>query len=111
MGRDFSTDGENWYALGQMQRTEEHPRPRIETIYIGGRVQALAAADDYLRLHEKNKASRKTRGWLDQPATDRQVELLQPYGYDWQMGKYEAGCHLTFRFRQRQIEKILGVCS
>ena len=108
----FSVDGgETWHALGQMQRTEEHPRPRIETIYIGGRLQALAAADDYLRLHEKNKASRKTRRWLDQPATDRQVELLRPYGYDWQMGRYEAGCHLTFRFRQRAIEKILGVCS
>lgn len=105
----FSTDGENWYALGQMQKTEEHPRPRIETIYIGGRVQALAAADDYLRTHEQSKASKKNRRWLDDPATDRQMELLQPYGYNWRMGKYEAGCHLTFRFHQKQIEKALGV--
>lgn len=105
----FSTNGEDWYALGQMQKTEEHPRPRIETIYIGGRVQALAAADDYLRTHEQNKASKKNRRWLDDPATDRQMELLQPYGYNWQMGKYEAGCHLTFRFHQQQIERALGV--
>lgn len=105
----FSTNGENWYALGQMQKTEDHPRPRIETIYIGERVQALAAADDYLRTHEQSKASKKNRRWLDDPATDRQMELLQPYGYNWQMGKYEAGCHLTFRFHQQQIEKALGV--
>ena len=56
-------DGALWHALGQ-------PKGRaIRPLAIGTRVQALAAADDFLRATETGTASIKSRRWLNDPAT------------------------------------------
>lgn len=62
----MTTDaGDTWHALGK-QRTGE-----VEELLIGSRIQAMAAADDYLRNFETETAARKTRRWLDDPAKAR----------------------------------------
>ena len=95
-------DGTLWHALG-------HPKGRaLRTLAIGTRVQALAAADDFLRETETTSASAKSRRWLNDPATMRQIELLHRAGHetsgmDFGLSKYAANCHLNFRWNRSAI--------
>jgi hypothetical protein len=94
--------GTLWHALGQ-------PRQRaLRTLGVGTRVQTLAAADDFLREMETTTASAKSRRWLNDPATLRQIELLQRAGHaatglDFGLSKYAANCHLNFRWNRAAI--------
>lgn len=111
-GGVFSADGENWTALGKVK--EER---RIHRLADTGRVMAMAAADDFLREHETESAATKTKRWLDQPATPKQLELLNRFGYQAQADllgqsewtKYAACAHAEFQFNRRMIEAALGV--
>lgn len=108
----FSTDGDTWHALGKLSL--EKP---IHKLAVSGRLQALAAADDFLRRYETDDAAKKGRGWLSQPATPKQLGLLRSLGYDVpadllghsQYTKYSASCHTNFSFNRHSIEKALGV--
>ena len=111
-GGVFSADGENWTALGKVKNERG-----IHRLADTGRVMAMAAADDFLREHENDGAAKKTKTWLDQPATGKQIELLNRFGYqaradllgqsEWT--KYAACCHMEFQFNRRMIEAALGV--
>ena len=95
-------DGTLWHALGQPKRGAVRP------LAIGTRVQALAAADDFLRNTETSTASAKSKRWLNDPATMRQIELLQRAGHqtdgmDFGLSKYAANCHLNFRWNRAAI--------
>lgn len=101
-------DGTLWHALGQ-------PKARaIRPLAIGTRVQALAAADDFLRATETGTASIKSRRWLNDPATMKQMALLQRAGHeanglDFSLSKYAANCHLNFRWNRGAITAaVLG---
>jgi hypothetical protein len=103
----FSPDGENWFALGKGKESKVLTR-----IHIGDRLQALAAADDFLRERETSGNANKSRRWMKQPASDRQRELLARVGYelaplDFNFTKYTAATHLNFQWHRRQIEAVL----
>lgn len=71
-------------------------------------MQALAAADDFLRMTETSSAAAKSKRWLNDPATMRQIELLQRAGFDtsgmdFGLSKYAANCHLNFRWNRAAI--------
>jgi superfamily II DNA or RNA helicase len=108
----FTLDGDTWHALGKLSL--EKP---IHKLAVTGRLQALAAADDFLRRYETDDAAKKGRGWLSQPATPKQLGLLRSLGYDVpadllghsQYTKYSASCHTNFSFNRNSIEKALGV--
>jgi hypothetical protein len=108
----FSLDGDTWHAIGKL--TLEKP---LHKLAVSGRLQALAAADDFLRRYETDDAAKKGRGWLNQPATPKQLGLLRSLGYDVpadllghsQYTKYSASCHTNFSFNRNSIEKALGV--
>jgi DNA repair protein RadD len=104
-------DGTFWHALGQ-------PRGRqIQPLAIGTRVQALAAADDFLRTTETGTASIKSRRWLNDPASLRQIELLARAGHkadslDFGLSKYAANCHLNFLWNRAAIKRsVLGAAT
>jgi hypothetical protein len=104
-------DGALWHALGQ-------PRGKpVQPLAIGTRVQALAAADDFLRVTETGTASIKSRRWLNDPATLRQVELLERAGHktdglDFGLSKYAANCHLNFLWNRAAIRRnVLSVAA
>ncbi len=108
----FSLEGETWTALGKL--TAER---KLHKLAVSGRIQALAAADDFLRLNETNDAAKKSRRWLEDPATEKQLGLLRSLGYDIQADplgrskytKYTASCHTNFSFNKQSIEQALGV--
>lgn len=109
----FSPDGgDTWHALGRNDKDR-----RVHRLAVTGRLQAMAMADDFLRAYETEKASRKSRRWLDEPATDKQLDVLRRYGYDVKSDligssnftKYSAACHASFQFHRQAIEHAIGV--
>jgi len=95
-------DGAHWHAVGRPRQG------RLRHLAVGERGQALAAADDYLRQLESTDAASKSRGWLSQPASLRQQELLQRAGYggaplDFGLSKYAANCHLNFLWNRSAV--------
>lgn len=109
----MTPDGENWYALGKRRSAT------LEQIYIGARLQAMAAADDFIRNYETDGSAKKSKRWLDDPASEKQINLLNNFGYglapdmmgNCGMSKYAAMCHMNFQFERRAIETALGVAS
>ena len=109
----FSTDGDTYHAIGQIQ---SEPR-KVHHLAATDKTQAMAMADDFLRTHETDKTARKSKSWLNDPATVKQLQLLNRFGYGLNsaflgnsgMTKYSAACHANFQFNRRSIESALGV--
>lgn len=98
-----ATANENdWVALGKKRNG------RVKRLAVGAKIQSLAAADDYLRMNEDTEAATKSRRWLKDPPSFRQLELLQQVGYDartdFNLRKYEANCLLNFFWNRGDIE-------
>jgi len=109
----FSPDrGETWVALGKKQDEK-----KIYQLARTGKLQALSASDDFLRNYETDGAAKKSKRWLGEPATPKQVELLNKFGYQLQadmfgntgVTKYMASCITNFFFNRTGIERLLGV--
>lgn len=106
----FSPDrGETWVALGKLQDEK-----KVHPLAVTGRLQAMSMADDFLRNYETSAAAKKSKRWLDDPATEKQMEILGKFGYDVagpvpQFTKYTAAAHANFNFNKRLIERALGV--
>jgi DNA repair protein RadD len=100
-----STDGESWQGLGKPKQGH------VETLLVGDKSTCLSAADDFLRRSEDSDAAKKSRRWLNDPATGKQIELLSRVGYqpglDFSFTKYSAACHLNFQWTRRAIENAL----
>lgn len=74
------------------------------------RLQAIASADDYLREHGDRDAARKSKRWLTESASDKQLVAL---GYDvmtFGVNKYRATCELTWKWKERPIRsRIMAI--
>ena len=95
-----------WHALGGSKGL----RPRL--LAMGERTVCLAAADDWLNENETDESAHKTRSWLNQSATDRQLQYLPPeYRQDFGLTRYQASALLTFQFNKGAITKLVTSAS
>lgn len=98
-------NGENWYSLGKTKGSN------LRQLAIGEKIQAMAAADDFLRINEDSGAAQKSKRWLRDPATLRQIQLLENLGWpakkDFNLQKYQAACLLNFLWNKEKIERKL----
>ena len=96
-----------WYGLGGLQRQA----PRL--LAIGERTVCLAAADDWLNEHESDETAHKTRAWLNQPPTDRQLaHLPTAYRHDFGLTRYQASALLAFQFNRTAIrQRVFGAAE
>lgn len=91
-----------WHAVGGVQRQ----RPRL--LAIGERTVCLAAADDWLNANETDESAHKSRSWLRQPPTDKQLAHLPPEcRQDFSLTRYQASALLTFRFNKGAIRSLV----
>jgi len=92
--------GGNWCALGGLNKNP------AKLLCVGEKTACLASADDWLRLNETESAAHKSRRWLRQPPTEKQIIHL-PRNCNPQT-RYEAACLLTREFNRRSIQQVLG---
>ena len=100
-GGIFFLDG-RWHALGGAKQQQ----PRL--LSVGERAVCLAAADDWLNDNETDESAHKSRRWLNQPATEKQLKYLpaecrQDYG----LNRYQASALLSFRFNKTAIRRLI----
>ena len=91
-----------WHALGG---AKQQP-PRL--LSIGERTVCLAAADDWLNENESDESAHKTKAWLNQPATEKQMQYLPPAcRQDYGLSRYQASTLLTFTFNKAAIRRLV----
>ena len=91
-----------WHALGG---AKQQP-PRL--LSIGERTVCLAAADDWLNENESDESAHKSRAWLNQPATEKQMQYLPPAcRQDYGLSRYQASTLLTFTFNKAAIRRLV----
>ena len=91
-----------WYGIGGLQRQPPH------LLAIGERTVCLAAADDWLNENESDETAHKSRRWLNQPPTDKQLALLPAeYRQDFGLTRYQASALLAFRFNRPAIRSLV----
>ncbi|SFK77276.1 DEAD/DEAH box helicase [Shimia haliotis] len=91
-----------WYAVGGRKGA------KTRLLGIGERSVCLAQADDWLNEHETDESAFKTRGWLSQPATDKQLQYLSPAARsDYGLTRYKASALMTFTFNKREIRGLI----
>lgn len=102
-----SADGYIFKAIGG--RSREKP----ELLATSAKLQAITAADDFMRCYETNDNSKKTRSWMNAAATKKQIHMLLRRGYDIKdplfppYSRYEAMAHITFQLNRQVIERQL----
>ena len=104
-GGAFFLDG-RWYGVGG--RAQHRPK----LLAVGERAVCVAAADDWLNQHETDESAHKTRRWLDEPATQKQLAYLPAeHRLDFGLTRYRASALLTFRFNRRGIQDLVRAAS
>jgi hypothetical protein len=92
-----------WVAVGKTRGGH------VRTLHVGIETQAICAADDFLRLNETSDAAKKSRRWLRELATPKQLDLLKAQGVDaGYTTKYEANCLLSWCWNRNAIQKALA---
>jgi len=82
---------------------------KVRSVAIGGKVQAMSAADDFLREIEDGKAANKSKRWLNENASHKQRTILRRHGvdvaaFDFSWTKYKAACWLNYLWNKEQID-------
>jgi len=91
-----------WYAVGGGKDLQPH------LLAIGERTVCMAKADDWLNGNESADSAHKTRRWLNEPPTQKQLQYLpQALRADFGMTRYQASALLSFQFNKSQIHRLV----
>jgi superfamily II DNA or RNA helicase/ribosomal protein L40E len=101
----FSRDGIAFTAMGKVGKGN------FKKIHRGDKKYCITKADDFIRENEMSSMAQKSKRWLKDNLSEKQLDLLKRLGYDQgalnQFTKYQAACHLNFQWNKREIERIL----
>ena len=79
---------------------------------VGERTVCLAQADDWLNTHETDESAFKTRSWLRQPPTEKQLQYLPPEcRHDFGLTRYRASALMTFGFNKQAIRQLIDAAA
>ena len=91
-----------WHAVGGAKDVQPH------LLAVGERTVCMAKADDWLNDHETADSAHKTRRWLNEPPTQRQLQYLpQAMRADFGMTRYQASTLLSFHFNKSSIQRLV----
>ncbi|HNI19678.1 MAG TPA: DEAD/DEAH box helicase [Nitrospira sp.] len=91
-----------WHAVGGGQGMQTH------LLAVGERTVCMAKADDWLNDHESADSAHKTRRWLNEPPTPKQLQYLpQALRADFGMTRYQASALLSFQFNKTSIQRLV----
>lgn len=95
-----------WYAIGGAKGERPH------LLGVGERTVCLAQADDWLNTHETDESAFKTRSWLRQPPTEKQLQYLPPEcRHDFGLTRYRASALMTFGFNKQAIRQLIDAAA
>lgn len=75
---------------------------------VGDRTVCLAQADDWLNTHESDESAFKSKRWLTQTPTEKQLQYLSPaQRQDYGLTRYRASALITFQFNRHDIRRLV----
>ena len=93
---------DHWYSVGGQEKN----KPKILT--VGERVVCLASADDWLNENETEETAHKTRSWLGELPTEKQISVLPKESkLDFNLTRYQASAHITFQSNKSEILNLI----
>ena len=99
-GGVFNHKGE-WCAIGGK-------KPGAELLTVGEKTVCFAAADDWINQYETESNAHKTRNWLQQPVTEKQLNVLpEKYHKVSNLTRYKASAFITTHFNGDAIRQAL----
>jgi len=91
-----------WHAVGGGKDLQ----PRL--LAVGDRTVCMAKADDWLNENESLDTAHKTRRWLNEPPTEKQLRYLpQAIRSDFGLTRYQASALLAFQFNKSSIQRLV----
>lgn len=91
-----------WHAVGGGKDLQ----PRL--LAVGDRTVCMAKADDWLNENESLDTAHKTRRWLNEPPTEKQLRYLpQAMRADFGLTRYQASALLAFQFNKSSIQRLV----
>ena len=95
-----------WHAIGGAKSQ----RPKL--LAVGERTVCMAKADDWLNDNESADSAHKTRRWLNEPPTSKQLGYLpEPMRADFGMTRYQASALLSFQFNKDAIARLVTAAN
>ena len=100
-GGVFYSDGK-WHSIGGGEKSE------TSVLATGSRIVCFAAADDWLNEHETEETAYKTREWLREPPTVKQISTLPAESrLDFNLTRYRASARITFEMNKSKIKELI----
>jgi len=91
-----------WHAVGGGKDLPAH------LLAMGERTVCMAKADDWLNEHETAESAHKTRRWLNEPPTPKQLQYLPAaFRSDFGLTRYQASALLSFQFNKGAIQRLV----
>ena len=95
-----------WHAVGG---AKGHT---TQLLAVGERTVCMAKADDWLNEHESEDSAHKTRRWLNESPTPKQLQYLPPeLRADFGLTRYQASALLSFRFNRNAIVRLVKAAN
>ena len=92
-----------WYAIGGGK--SNYPK----LLSCGERLICAASANDYLNNQETANNAHKTKRWLYDVPSEKQLRQLPPkYRSDYSLTKYQASAMITLKYNNSAIQKIIN---
>ena len=60
-----------------------------------------------MNLHESDDSAHKVKGWLNLPATAKQLHYLPEHRNDYGLTRYKASALMSLKFNAQNIENAL----
>lgn len=100
-----------WIAIGGGKKGNQAiDNIPTRVVYQGGKLEAIAAANDFLYCYETEETARKTASWRELPPTKLQISWLpRKYSNDNTMTRGDAAAILTYSYSAEGQLKRLGI--
>lgn len=86
------------YSLNDLENGKVITDIPTRVIYQGGKLEAIAAANDFLSLYEKEETAMKTASWRNQKPTERQLNIIPScYKADTNLTRGDASSIITYK--------------
>lgn len=109
MANGFNAWGGIFFLAGRWHAVGGGKGQASRLLGVGERPVCLAQADDWLNTHETDESAFKSKSWLKQAATEKQLQYLPPeWRHDFGLTRYRASALMTFKFNKRDIRQLVG---
>lgn len=98
---------DNGYSINDLANGKVIIDIPTRVIYQGGKLEAIAAANDFLSLYEKQETAMKTAGWRNQRPTERQLNILpSSYKADVSLTRGDASAIITYTKIEQKLKQL-----